>query len=155
MTDPENQKPQPWNPEAAVPLFAEFAAMHQASGIQAAYDQGIRDYLEDTGDREYTADTIRALQGDTVLGVLADEDFDEGAPGHKELYLARVNPQTGNMLEDTVLYTCYTLDETVDTVFVGQHVEAEPTFTAEQAELLRQQYRRQEEAGLRIDVEET
>jgi hypothetical protein len=149
MTDPENPNRTPWNPEVAIPLFGEFAAMHRDSGILEGYNRGIQKYLEDFGDQAETAETIRALQGDTALAVIAEEDPDEGAPGHKEMYLVKVDPQDGIRRDFTDLYTGYVLDETVDALFVGQ-VETEPAFTPEQADLLRQQYRRQEEAGLHL-----
>ena len=97
------------------------------------------------------ADTIRALQGDTTLGVIGEEDFDEGAPGHKDLYLAEINPQDGTYNANSLLFSGYIFDINSDEVYISGHQEGEPPFTLEQARLIRDQYRLQETAGLRLE----
>jgi hypothetical protein len=104
--------------------------------------------MEET-DPEDAADTRNAIYIELPLGVEARFDPDEPPEGYKDLYLAKVNPADGQVVDDSLLHTGYVLEVATDTIG-PLSAEDEPLLTPEQAAAIHEQYKIQEEAGLRI-----
>lgn len=146
----ENKNNQPWNPETAVPLFAELAQMQLDSGIFDAYVHSLAEYIQDA-DPEDAEATRRALYTELPLGVLMD--FNDSEDGNPQMALIKVNPYDGSKLEESYSAIGYSVSGVDEEIYRTYGPEGARAFTPEQAALLYEQYKLQEQNGAHIDPE--
>ncbi len=143
-----------WNPEVAKNFFAEWNKKHLEAGIFPIYNQEARDFVEsflqsDVPEEVAEGEVIlQATSAELPLGVMKETDvfdqvvnMEEAIVVAEELGLVKTDPVTGMAVRDSQcsighLYPDGTL---------GERNEA---FTAEQAQLLIDQYKQQQQLGL-------
>lgn len=152
----ESQQPQQWGTPAAMDFFMRWTSTHLENSIYRHYhdeiDAKIKElYRADEPehiwyDPESAAYEVQASVAELPLGVWRESEiYDSEVPESIgwQLFLTKVNPVTGKILDDGHISVATIYGDQIDTL--------DGTFTEEQCRLLIEQYEEQEAAGLHVD----